>query len=233
MDYIIGVIVLILIFIIWGYFFKKRYFKEIDRLESWKISITHRPVLEELSKVKQLNMTGETEEMFENWRIEWDAIITDHMPEVEELLFDAEEFVDKYRFSRSKEIQRKITVKLNEIEEMIKKILYELNELVGSEEKNRLEIEDIKESYRQLKKSLLAHRHNYGKAADKLESSLDEVLQILQKYEEETGERQLFECEGACSHPLRKNWRFCQLKWKCSLNYWWIANPSCIPSLMN
>ncbi|MDQ7860921.1 septation ring formation regulator EzrA [Peribacillus frigoritolerans] len=43
-----------------------------------------------------------------------------------------------------------------------------------------------KESYRQLKKSLLAHRHNYGKAADKLESSLDEVLQILQKYEEET-----------------------------------------------
>ncbi|MCM3166617.1 septation ring formation regulator EzrA [Peribacillus frigoritolerans] len=186
MDYIIGVIVLILIFIIWGYFFKKRYFKEIDRLESWKISITHRPVLEELSKVKQLNMTGETEEMFENWRIEWDAIITDHMPEVEELLFDAEESVDKYRFSRSKEIQRKITVKLNEIEEMIKKILYELNELVGSEEKNRLEIEDIKESYRQLKKSLLAHRHNYGKAADKLESSLDEVLQILQKYEEET-----------------------------------------------
>ncbi|WP_230136745.1 septation ring formation regulator EzrA, partial [Peribacillus frigoritolerans] len=186
MDYIIGVIVLILIFIIWGYFFKKRYFKEIDRLESWKISITHRPVLEELSKVKQLNMTGETEEMFENWRIEWDAIITDHMPEVEELLFDAEEFVDKYRFSRSKEIQRKITVKLNEIEEMIKKILYELNELVGSEEKNRLEIEDIKDSYRQLKKSLLAHRHNYGKAADKLESSLDEVLQILQKYEEET-----------------------------------------------
>ncbi|MET1180184.1 septation ring formation regulator EzrA [Peribacillus simplex] len=186
MDYIIGVIVLILIFIIWGYFFKKRYFKEIDRLESWKISITHRPVLEELSKVKQLNMTGETEEMFENWRIEWDAIITDHMPEVEELLFDAEEFVDKYRFSRSKEVQRKITVKLNEIEEMIKKILYELNELVGSEEKNRLEIEDIKESYRQLKKSLLAHRHNYGKAADKLENSLDEVLQILQKYEEET-----------------------------------------------
>ncbi|MFE4141984.1 septation ring formation regulator EzrA [Peribacillus sp. YIM B13472] len=186
MDYIIGVIVLILIFIIWGYFFKKRYFKEIDRLESWKISITHRPVLEELSKVKQLNMTGETEEMFENWRIEWDAIITDHMPEVEELLFDAEEFVDKYRFSRSKEVQRKITVKLNEIEEMIKKILYELNELVGSEEKNRLEIEDIKESYRQLKKSLLAHRHNYGKAADKLENSLDEVVQILQKYEEET-----------------------------------------------
>ena len=55
-------------------------------------------------------MTGETEEMFENWRIEWDAIITDHMPEVEELLFDAEELVDKYRFSRSKEVQRKITI---------------------------------------------------------------------------------------------------------------------------
>ncbi|MFJ7850655.1 septation ring formation regulator EzrA [Peribacillus sp. NPDC097206] len=185
--YILGIIiVLFLIFIVWGYFYKKKYFKEIDRLESWKISILHRPVLEELSKVKQLNMTGETEEMFENWRVEWDAIITDHMPKVEELLFDAEEFVDKFRFSRSKETQRQITLKLDEIEEMIKKILYELNELVGSEEKNRVEIEDIKETYRQLKKTLLAHRHNYGKAADKLESSLDEVLQILQQYEEET-----------------------------------------------
>ena len=186
MEYILGIIVLILIFIIWGYFFKKKYFKEIDRLEAWKMDIMHRPVLEELSKVKQLNMTGETEEMFENWREEWDVIITDRMPEVEELLFDAEEYVDKYRFRRSKDVQERIKVKLNEIEEMISKILLELNELVGSEEKNRVEIEEIKESYRQSKKSLLAHRHNYGKAADKLESSLDEVLKILEQYEEET-----------------------------------------------
>ena len=186
MKYIFGIIVLVLVFIIWGYFIKKKYFKEIDRLESWKIGIMNRPVLDELSKVKQLKMNGETEEMFEHWRSEWDAIITVHMPDVEEYLFDAEEYVDKYRFKKSKDVQHKISTKLNEVEDTIKSILHELNELVGSEEKNRIEIVEMKELYRQLKKSLLAHRHNYGKAANNLEASLDEVVDVLKKYDEET-----------------------------------------------
>lgn len=185
-GYIFGIIVLVLAFVIWGYFFKKNYFKEIDRLERWKIDIMNRPVLDELSKVKQLKMNGETEEMFEHWRSEWDAIITVHMPDVEEYLFDAEEYVDKYRFNKSKNVQHKISVRLNEIEETIKTILHELNELVGSEEKNRTEIKEMKEIYRQLKKSLLAHRHNYGKAANKLELSLEEVMVDFNQYDEET-----------------------------------------------
>ena len=76
MEYILGIIVLVLVFIIWGYFIKKKFYKEIDRLEAWKMDIMNRPILDELSKVKQLKMNGETEEMFENWRSEWDAIIT-------------------------------------------------------------------------------------------------------------------------------------------------------------
>ena len=129
----------------------------------------NRPVLDELSKVKQLKMNGETEEMFEHWRSEWDEIITVHMPDVEEYLFDAEEYVDKYRFKKSKMYNIKFLAKLNEVEDTIKSILHELNELVGSEEKNRIEVVEMKELYRQLKKSLLAHRHNYGKAANNLE----------------------------------------------------------------
>ncbi|RFU66233.1 septation ring formation regulator EzrA [Peribacillus glennii] len=186
MAYIFGIIIVILAFFIWGYFFKKKYFAEIDRLEAWKIDIMNRPVLDELSKVKQLNMTGETEEMFEKWRKEWDEIITVHMPDVEELLFDAEEYIDKYRFSKSKEVQRNITSKLKEIEETIQNILSELNELVGSEENNRLEIEELKDLYRSLKKSLLAHRHSYGKAASIFETRLDDVLEILQQYDSAT-----------------------------------------------
>ncbi|USK59100.1 septation ring formation regulator EzrA [Peribacillus asahii] len=186
MEYILGIVILLLVFIIGGYFFKRRYFQEIDRLETWKLNIMNRPVLEELSKVKRLNMNGETEELFENWRREWDVIITVRMPEVEELLFDAEEYVDKYRFKRSKDVQRQISAKLNEIEESIKSILSELHELVGSEEKNRFEVAEMQETYRQLKKSLLAHRHNYGKAVSKLEETLEEVTTVLKSYEEET-----------------------------------------------
>ena len=51
-----------------------------------------------MSKIKHLKMTGETEEFFERWREEWDEIVTAHLPKVEELLYDAEENADKYRF---------------------------------------------------------------------------------------------------------------------------------------
>ena len=79
-----------------------------------------------------------------------------------------------------------ISTKLTNIETAIEKILRELNELVGSEEKNRIEIEEIKESYRTIKKDLLVHRHTFAKAADPLENTLDEIVVVLKQYEEAT-----------------------------------------------
>jgi septation ring formation regulator len=186
MEYvIIGIFVVIFIFLA-GFFMKKKYFKEVDRLEAWKIDITSRPVLEELSKVKQLNMSGQTEESFERWRNEWDDIVTGSLPDLEDYLFDAEEYIDKYRFKKAKIVQQEITDKLTETEEKIKKLLAELNELVGSEEKNRIEIEELKEIYRQCKKTLLAHRYSYGRAEQQLEKRLEEVAEKFELFESHT-----------------------------------------------
>lgn len=186
MEYIIGGIVILICLYLTGYFLKKKHYKEIDRLETWKMDITDRPVLEEMSRVKKLNMTGQTEELFERWRNEWDEIVTVQLPDVEEYLFDAEENIDKYRFKKAQEVQQKIEQRLNEIEESIKNLLGELNELVGSEEKNKAEIEELKEMYRQCKKSLLAHRHTFGKAEFLLEKQLDEAMEKFEEFDEKT-----------------------------------------------
>lgn len=186
MNYIIGFVILILAFIIASYFFKKKRFKDLDKMEEWKIRLMNSPVTDELSKVKQLNMTGETEEMFENWRNEWDEIVTVLLPEIEEMLFDAEEHIDKYRFSQSKKVQKEIMTKLEAIETDIKRIIDELNDLVGSEEKNRLEVEELQKQYRAVKKQLLAHRHYYGKASDTLETMIEGMVELFSAYEEAT-----------------------------------------------
>ena len=148
MEFIIVGLILILIIYGAGIVAKRKFYKEIDRLEAWKIDIMNRPVLEELSKVKQLNMTGETEKMFEKWRDEWDEIAGRCLPDVEELLFDAEECIDRYRFKKAKEVLKKIHDYLTETEEQINRLVAEINELVGSEEKNRKEIEELREIYR-------------------------------------------------------------------------------------
>lgn len=186
MEFIIAGLVLILILYITGYILKKRYYKEIDRLEAWKIDIMNRPVLEEMSKVKKLNMTGQTEELFEKWRREWDEIVTNGLPDVEEFLFDAEDYIDKYRFKKAKQIQTAIEKDLKETEDNISALIEEIKELVGSEEKSRTDIEELKEIYRLSKKTLLAHNLNYGIAEKNLEQQLDAIMQSFHQFEELT-----------------------------------------------
>ncbi|WP_251549607.1 septation ring formation regulator EzrA [Neobacillus muris] len=186
MKYIIGLFILVLALFVVGYFIKKKYFKEMDRLEAWKIDLFNRPIPDEMSKVKQLNMTGQTEELFEQWRSQWDDVITVKLPDLEEMLFDAEEYIDRYRFNKAKEVQALISEKLQQTENQVQQILEELHELVGSEENNRVEIEKLKEIYREAKKTLLAHRHSFGSAEKYLESELAIVTEKFHEYEEKT-----------------------------------------------
>ncbi|MGR3765367.1 septation ring formation regulator EzrA [Rossellomorea sp. NS-SX7] len=186
MQYVIAGIILILILFLIGVLSRKKYYTEIDRYEAWKVDIMNRPIPEELSKVKQLNMTGQTEKLFEGWRQGWDEIVAVQLPDIEELLFDAEEYTDKFRFKKSKETLAKIDAVLTDTEAKIDKILQELNELVGSEEKNREEIELLQEEYRGSKKQLLAYRHTYGQAAKKIEAVLDTLAKEIEQFNELT-----------------------------------------------
>ncbi|MGE8206306.1 septation ring formation regulator EzrA [Heyndrickxia sp. NPDC080065] len=186
MEFIIGAIVIVLILLVFGFVTRKKYYKEIDKLEAWKIDIMNRPVTDEMGKVKQLNMTGETEEMFERWRKAWDDIVATELPEVEDHLFDSEEFTDKYRFKKAKESNRRIESILKSVETKIENILAELNELIGSEEASRVEIEELSNQYKMMKKTLLIQRHVYGKSIQTLETKLDALSTKFDLFEELT-----------------------------------------------
>ncbi|UTE76889.1 septation ring formation regulator EzrA [Rossellomorea sp. KS-H15a] len=186
MQYVIAGIILILIVFLIGFISRKKYYAEIDRYEAWKIDIMNKPVSDELSRVKQLNMTGQTEELFDGWRQGWDEIVAVQLPDVEELLFDAEEYTDKFRFNKTKEVLSRIDQVLTDIEKKIELILSELNELVGSEEKNREEILALQEEFRNSKKQLLAYRHTYGQTAKHIEAVLDKLSEKINQFNELT-----------------------------------------------
>ncbi|APH04070.1 septation ring formation regulator EzrA [Bacillus weihaiensis] len=188
MEVIVGLVLLICILFGVGYMLRRNIYKEVDRLESKKIEIMNRSIIDELSKVKELKMIGQAEELFEQWRNEWDEIITTQLPEVEEHLYDAEEFADKYRFKKSKDVLQYIDKVLHTVDENIDKIIEEINDLVSSEEKNSVESEEMKEQFKKVKKNLLAHSYQFGKSHMKLENELDEISTILKTFDEETVE---------------------------------------------
>ncbi len=183
---IIGFILALIVLYIAGYIVKKKHFTYIDRLEMWKIELLNRPVNEEISKVKQLKMDGEAEECFEKWRNTWEQIESDELPKIENWLYEAEGFVDKYRFSKAKEVYSKIENTLKEAEEKINSTVEQLKRIIDSEEKNRAEILEIQEIYKKLKKELLARSHAFGAAADILQNSIRNAGEKIEQFEQET-----------------------------------------------
>ncbi|WP_165971053.1 septation ring formation regulator EzrA [Peribacillus frigoritolerans] len=186
MEVVIGLIVILLVLFSAGYVIRRNIYKEVDRLEALKIEIMNRSIVDELSKVKDLKMTGQAEELFERWRKEWDEIITAQLPEVEELLFDAEDYADKYRFTKSKKVLEHIEKTLKLVDESIEIIISEIHELISSEEKNSTEIEDVRANVKKAKKTLLAHSHTFGKSHAKLDAKLGEIVEALKQFEAET-----------------------------------------------
>lgn len=188
MKYIIFIIIVLLALLIVGLVIRKKHTAEIERLEKKKLQIQHYPIFEELTKIKNLNMNGQTEELFERWRNKWTEVMDVDIIKIDSMLFDAEEYIDRFKFKKASVVEKDIEDYLNRCDQIKNEILSELDELIGSEEKNRIEMEQLKEQYRSARKTLLAHQYSFGPALANLEKMLEEFPQKFEEYDKLTGE---------------------------------------------
>ncbi|MEK4025158.1 septation ring formation regulator EzrA [Sporosarcina sp. FSL W7-1283] len=183
MKYFIIPLIIVIVLTVIAFLFRRKHIQEIGRLEQEKLQIQHKPIFEEMTKVKQLNMTGQTEEMFERWRSTWTEVVDDRIPKVDSLLFDVEDHVDRFHFKKATETEKHIQEILSQCEKEMHAILEELNELIGSEEKNRIEMETIKEQHYAARKAILAHQHSYGPAVEPLEKKWESFNPRFDEYD--------------------------------------------------
>ncbi|SDH73506.1 septation ring formation regulator EzrA [Alteribacillus bidgolensis] len=187
MVYVILTAALIIaVIIIYGAVSRKKIYKEVDRLEQWKTKIANQPVADEIAKVKGLTMSGETEEKFEEWRKEWDDIIGSHLPDIEEALFDIEEWANKYRFRKSKELLDAARVQLKNIDSHILNIFYEVENLIHSEEENRTGITEIKERFSSIQQYISQNWLSLGSTARIFENHMNELKDMVAVFDQET-----------------------------------------------
>lgn len=183
---IVAVILLIVVINVLAISFRRKYTVKIKSLEHEKLQIQHRPIFEEMTKVKQLNMTGETEEKFESWRNMWNTVIDVEMPKIDHLLFDAEEQIDHFKVKAIQQTVHEMEEHVAKSREVMQVILTELDELVGSEEKNRVEIQELAENYRKARKKVLAHQPAFGATVSPLEKKLEALKPLFEQYGELT-----------------------------------------------
>lgn len=183
---IIAIVVLAILFAILIFLLRRKHIAQIGLLEKQKLEIQHKPIFEEMMKVKALNMTGETAEKFERWRTEWTEVMDIHMPELDSFLFDLEEYIDRLKFKKATETEKLLEEKLTAYRERMNSILKELEELVGSEEKNRFEMKELEKQHRTARKKILAHQPSFGVTVDPLEKELELLKPKFEAYYELT-----------------------------------------------
>ncbi|GAB4074973.1 septation ring formation regulator EzrA [Barrientosiimonas marina] len=188
MAYLIGGVLVLVAIIITGLIMRKRIYDDVDRLESWKMTIMNRNIAGELSRIKNLNLSGETQEKFEAWKEQWEHIVANDLPDIEEYLFDAEAAADHYRFPSAKKVLRQADQELQTIEQKIEDMLSDLDNLMNSEESSRHEIEKIQPRLKAMRKTLSQNRIQFGKADESFEKAIDELEEKLNKYHELTAD---------------------------------------------
>ncbi|GAA0456083.1 septation ring formation regulator EzrA [Alkalibacillus silvisoli] len=186
MEYIIGILIVVIAFILVGVIMRKKVYNRVDMLEQWKVQLMSRQVADELGKVRHLNLTGETEELFESWRNEWDKINDYVFTEIEEFLLDAEEAAEKYKFGKASRTLKNVEQKLSKVEKTIDDIFEEVDRLLHSEQDSREEAEKLHPRISEVRKKVLQNGYQLGKAEVVFEVELDDLQNDMQQYEDLT-----------------------------------------------
>ena len=162
---------------------KKRIIKEINRLEKEKNMLINVPVLNEFSKVEALVKNNKLEDKYNGWKLKFDIITDETIPQVNDMLIEADFMVEK---SKTKDVYQKITeieIKLYEVKTKIKTMLSEIKEITSSEEKNRSTITKLKSIYRNLKNKFEETKADYEETAKTIELQFETIEKRFEEFE--------------------------------------------------
>ena len=181
------VILILLIIIIFKIIYKKRKInsleKIITKLEKEKILLINVPVLNELNKVEALVKNNKLEEKYKNWKLKFEVIEKETIPEVNDMLIEVDFLTDKGKTSEIYEKISDIEVKLYEIKFKVKKIMSEIKEITKSEERNRSTITKLKATYRKLKKRFEETKSDYEETAKTIELQFETIEKRFEEFE--------------------------------------------------
>lgn len=163
---------------------KKRMIKVIESLEKEKNLLINVPVLNEFSKVEALVKNNKLEERYNTWKLKFDIIENETIPEVNDMLIEADFMVEK---SKSSEVYKKlveIEIRLYEVKVKIKGIMAEIKEITSSEERNRSTITKLKGVYRNLKKRFEDAKADYEETAKTIELQFETIEKRFEEFEQ-------------------------------------------------
>lgn len=181
--YIVTIVILIIIFLVKNSKQNKKIKNTISELEVEKNLVLNAPILNELSKVEALVRDDKTRYKYENWQKRFDDIRGKYIPEITDMILDADNYADLKDYKNLRPLLADIELKIYKLREKTNKLLAEIKEITLSEEKNREQIVKLKTEYRKIKADYESDREDYSLVNNQIELQFENIEKRFQEFE--------------------------------------------------
>jgi len=162
----------------------KKLKQEMEFLERQKNLLIGAPILNELLKVEKLVKNSKYEYKYDNWKNKFEEIKNNLIPEISEMLIDADVILEKKDFEL---LAKKIIViefKIYRVKMYSNDMLEEIREITLSEERNRETVVKLKANYRFLLQHFEKNKEDYEEVAKPIELQFENIEKLFQNFED-------------------------------------------------
>lgn len=181
---ILAIIIIVLIIVGIMFYLRSNKRKIVEEAEERKLKVQRLPFEENLKQLSELNLKGETRKKYDAFKRDTLDYTNNYLAPVEEKIHDAEIQLDKFQFSGAQSDIDDAHELMDKYEAGYQQQVEDVNEIVSLHKENEQVYEKCKTNYREMKRDVLANRHQFGDAASPLEKRIESFEPELEQNEE-------------------------------------------------
>ncbi|HDH6906566.1 TPA: septation ring formation regulator EzrA [Staphylococcus aureus] len=180
---ILAIIVIILIAVGVLFYLRSNKRQIIEKAIERKNEIETLPFDQNLAQLSKLNLKGETKTKYDAMKKDNVESTNKYLAPVEEKIHNAEALLDKFSFNASQCEIDDANELMDSYEQSYQQQLEDVNEIIALYKDNDELYDKCKVDYREMKRDVLANRHQFGEAASLLETEIEKFEPRLERYE--------------------------------------------------
>ncbi|HDT6984682.1 TPA: septation ring formation regulator EzrA [Staphylococcus aureus] len=180
---ILAIIVIILIVVGVLFYLRSNKRQIIEKAIERKNEIETLPFDQNLAQLSKLNLKGETKTKYDAMKKDNVESTNKYLAPVEEKIHNAEALLDKFSFNASQSEIDDANELMDSYEQSYQQQLEDVNEIIALYKDNDELYDKCKVDYREMKRDVLANRHQFGEAASLLETEIEKFEPRLEQYE--------------------------------------------------
>lgn len=180
---ILAIIVIILIAVGVLFYLRSNKRQIIEKAIERKNEIETLPFDQNLAHLSKLNLKGETKTKYDAMKKDNVESTNKYLAPVEEKIHNAEALLDKFSFNASQSEIDDANELMDSYEQSYQQQLEDVNEIIALYKDNDELYDKCKVDYREMKRDVLANRHQFGEAASLLETEIEKFEPRLEQYE--------------------------------------------------